>query len=163
MINKVRENIWQICFTKSFGSCVYIIRLNKKIIIIDTGSKENKNELLEDLHKLHISPDEIKIVILTHNHWDHIENKDLFSNAKVYNNKNISALKINELKIIKTPGHTQEDICIIYQDVLFSGDTIFNNGSIGRTDFPESSHEKMQKSLEKIKKIDYSILCPGHI
>ncbi len=92
-----------------------------------------------------------------------IGNLEVFKNAKIYSSKNINKLKIPELKIIKTPGHTQEDICIIYKDILFSGDVIFHHGYIGRTDFPESDHEKMRESLKKISKIKYKILCPGHI
>ena len=163
MIKQIKENIWQICFEKAFGSCVYLIKLKENLIIIDTGSKENKEELLENLNKLDIKPAQINILILTHEHYDHTENKNLFSKAKIYDGENINELAIEEFEIIKAPGHTQTDICILYDDVLFSGDVIFDKGYIGRTDFPESSPEEMQKSLEKLKKINYKILCPGHL
>lgn len=162
MINKIKENIWQIYF-KNFGSCVYLINLNNKIILIDTSSKQCTTELQTDLKKLKISPNQIKTIILTHNHYDHVENLNLFQNAQIYFAKNINTLPIKELKIFHTPGHTQEDICILYQDVLFSGDIIFHNGYVGRTDLPESNSKEMQKSLEKLKKIKYKILCPGHL
>ena len=72
-------------------------------------------------------------------------------------------LPIKEIKVITTPGHTKDSVCFFYEDILFSGDTIFGQGYLGRTDFPESEPEKMQKSLEKLKKINYKILCPGHL
>ena len=162
MINKIKENIFQFYFSQ-FGSCVYLLKLKGKNILIDTSSKDNQKELIKDLDKIKLNPENIDIILLTHNHWDHIENLDLFSNAKIYSSKNINKLKIPELKIIKTPGHTQDDICIFYDDILFSGDTIFHNEGIGRTDFPESSHDEMIKSLKKLENIDYKILCPGHI
>ena len=67
------------------------------------------------------------------------------------------------LKIIKTPGHTKGSICLYYQKekILFSGDTLFYNG-FGRIDFPFSDPGKMEESLEKLKKIKYKILAPGH-
>ncbi len=162
MINKIKPNVWQLYF-KNFGSCVYVIKLKKDLILVDTSSKECKQELLDDLKKLAISPEKITKIILTHHHYDHIENIHLFKNAKIYSRQNINELKIPEFKIIQTPGHTQDDICILYDDILFSGDVIFNKGYIGRTDFPESNPYEMQKSLQKIKNLNYKILCPGHL
>ena len=162
MINKIKENIWQITF-KEFGSCVYLIKLNDKNILVDTGSKDNREELIQELKNLELTPAEIDILIITHPHWDHIDNASLFGQAKIYDFNNIDELKIPEFKIFETPGHTQEDICILYEDVLFSGDVIFHNGYIGRTDFPESNQEKMVESLNKLKGVDYKILCPGHL
>jgi glyoxylase-like metal-dependent hydrolase (beta-lactamase superfamily II) len=161
MINKIKENVWQLHF-KEFGSCVYLIKL-KELILIDTSSKECRNELLSDLKELKIKPEEIKIIILTHDHYDHIENNNLFTQAKIYSKRKIGQLNIPEFKFINAPGHSKEDICILYRNILFSGDVIFHNGYIGRTDFPESNPKKMQESLEKLKKIKFEILCPGHL
>ncbi len=151
---------------------MYILIIGEKKIIIDTGSLANKEELIQDLKELKISPKEIDIVILTHNHYDHIGNIDLFSNAKVYGSKedfkekdiiDINKLPIKEFKIIKTPGHTKGGVCILYKDILFSGDTIFGQGYIGRTDFPGGDYKELQQSIEKLEKIKYKTLCPGHL
>jgi len=171
MIQKIKENIWQFIFTQ-FGSCAYLIKINKKSIIIDTGSEWNKYELIEDLKKLQIASSQIDILILTHNHPDHTGNINLFQNAKVYGSKkdfsndfilNINNLNIPEFKIIETPGHSKGGICILYKDVLFSGDTIFHNGGIGRMDLQGGSETEMKESLNKLKEINYKILCPGHV
>lgn len=169
MITQIKPNVWQFSFT-SFGSCVYLIKLKDKNILIDTSSLENVNELKQNLEELDITPEEIEIVILTHNHWDHIGGIDLFSNAKIYANKedfkeninDIHELEIPELKIIDTPGHSRGSICILYEDILFSGDTLFDRGTIGRTDLPGSCEKQMKESLEKLSKVEYKILCPGH-
>ena len=39
------------------------------------------------------------------------------------------------VKVLATPGHTRGSICLLVENALFSGDTLFA-GSIGRTDFP---------------------------
>jgi glyoxylase-like metal-dependent hydrolase (beta-lactamase superfamily II) len=169
MIKKITQNIWRLSF-EYFGSYVYVIKLQNNNILIDTSSSLNKEDLKKDLKKLNLSLLKINIIILTHFHYDHIENTELFKNAKIYGNKkdekieNIDNLKISELKIIKTPGHSKESICIFYEKekILFSGDTIFHRGTIGRTDLKGSSKTQMKKSLEKLKKIKYKILCPGH-
>lgn len=69
-----------------------------------------------------------------------------------------------ELEFMHTPGHSPGSICMLERrsGVLFSGDTIFADGGVGRTDLLGSSPEQMEKSLELLKKVDYKVLCPGH-
>lgn len=68
-----------------------------------------------------------------------------------------------KLIIIETPGHTKGSICILIDNLLFSGDTLFVD-SIGRMDFPESLPEKMEESLQKLAKLDDKIIVhPGHM
>ena len=160
MLNKIKDNIWQLYFNQ-FGSCVYLIKLNNKNVLIDTSTLENKEELIGNLKELDVKLPKVDMVLLTHNHWDHIQNISLFANAKIYSYDNIEKFPVKEIKVIKTPGHTQDSLSFLYDKFLFSGDTLFNNG-IGRTDFPNSSLKDMKESLEKLKKIDYKILCPGH-
>ncbi len=160
MINKIKDNVFQFCF-KQFGSCVYLIKLNKNILI-DTGSKSNESELLDNLKELGLDASDINTVILTHTHYDHNGNIDLFDKAEVYDYENISDLDVPEFKIIKTPGHTEDSICILYKDILFSGDTIFHKGGRGRTDLAGGSEREILDSIKRLEKIDYNILCPGH-
>ena len=166
MINKIKEEIYQLHF-ENFGSCVYVLKLQDKIILIDSSSREAREELLKDLKTLKINPENINALILTHNHYDHIENIELFPNAKIYNaeklNESSIIKEVPEIKVIETPGHCPENKCYLYQDILFSGDTIFYNGGIGRMDLPGGSEEQMKKSLKKLLKINYKFLCPGHI
>lgn len=66
------------------------------------------------------------------------------------------------IKVIETPGHTLGSVCYLFENYLFAGDTLFN-GSIGRTDFPESNHSLMIESLKKLKKLDDEIyVLSGH-
>jgi len=218
MITEISPEVKAIHF-QNFGSIVYLIQLSNQNILIDTSSKENKEELIYSLAHLNLTPKKINTIILTHAHYDHTENINLFPNAKIYGNftkqinpnhtqteiqnilpiEKLQIAKIKQssfknnyeqkriisnlgenhksngrsgigmedcsqkiFKIYKTPGHTQGDIVIQYKNILFSGDTIFHEGYIGRTDFPESDENKMQQSLEFIKTLDFDILCPGH-
>ena len=67
------------------------------------------------------------------------------------------------LQVIHTPGHTPGSICLYDADskALFTGDTVFEGGSFGRTDIGGDSIE-MIASLEKLTKVDASALYPGH-
>jgi glyoxylase-like metal-dependent hydrolase (beta-lactamase superfamily II) len=160
MLNKILDNVYQMYF-KEYGSCVYFIRIGKDNILIDTSSKENEKELIKELNKLNINPRDIHIILITHNHFDHTENLELFPNAKVYDAYNIDSLSLILIRVIKTPGHTLDSLCFLYKKILFSGDTLFHNG-VGRTDFSESAPDKMKESLNILKKIDYNVLAPGH-
>lgn len=69
--------------------------------------------------------------------------------------------KIN-LKVIQTPGHSHGSISLLGVEEIFTGDTLFC-GSIGRTDFPESSEEDMNISLKKLTNLpDNFVIYPGH-
>lgn len=60
------------------------------------------------------------------------------------------------------PGHTPGCSAIEIENVLFSGDFIFE-GSIGRVDFPYSSPSDMKKSIHKVLAWEKDIdIYPGH-
>jgi len=71
-------------------------------------------------------------------------------------------LLTKKITFIETPGHTDCSICIVVDDIMFSGDTLFKN-SIGRTDLYTANSAKMIDSLNKLKnlKINYRVF-PGH-
>ena len=182
----IADNVWK--FT--CDSNVYLLQLKEHIVVIDTGRSENKKALRLQLEKI-VPLSSVDIVLFTHLHYDHISNADLFSHAIFYASKDSIAslqqdrsgailhpsvvqqfsavlhpfeeLLLPELEVISTPGHTLGSVCFFYPEkkILFSGDTLFLN-TTGRTDLPFSDASAMKKSLQRLKKLDYNILCPGH-
>jgi hydroxyacylglutathione hydrolase len=67
--------------------------------------------------------------------------------------------------ILHTPGHTEGSICLYFpaEKKLIAGDTLFA-GSIGRTDLPGGSFEKIMRSLhDKVLTLpDETAVVPGH-
>ena len=63
---------------------------------------------------------------------------------------------------LHTPGHTPGSVCLLCQDAMFSGDTLFA-GSCGRTDLPGGDWATIMASLGKLRELpgDYRIF-PGH-
>ncbi len=62
------------------------------------------------------------------------------------------------------PGHCPGSSMLhfVNEGVIFAGDVLFK-GSIGRFDFPSSSHHDTKISLQKIKELDIdAVLYPGH-
>jgi glyoxylase-like metal-dependent hydrolase (beta-lactamase superfamily II) len=168
--------------SQTFNSNIYIYG---KKILIDTG---HSSQYAEGIIK-HVKSYDIIIdrVVLTHNHPDHSSNVDVFQkefDAKVcvheklmkrYGYLKDKLLVLNEgdvlkadenleLKVIYTPGHSRGGICLYDEKnkILFSGDTIFSHGNIGRTDIGGDIHALIT-SIEKLLKLDIEFLCPGHM
>jgi hydroxyacylglutathione hydrolase len=69
------------------------------------------------------------------------------------------------MKVIHTPGHTEGSICLYMPDhkMLLAGDTLFA-GSIGRTDLPGGSFDKIMRSIHTrvLALPDDTTVFPGH-
>ena len=104
----------------------------------------------------------IKYIVNTHHHFDHtIGNEAMaeFTGAKIIQHE-ASELKKDivvkdgdmvkfgetELKVLHTPGHSKDSICLIGDGKIFSGDTLFV-GNCGRVDLPGGSAKELYHSL----------------
>ncbi|MCL1977910.1 MAG: MBL fold metallo-hydrolase [Candidatus Bathyarchaeota archaeon] len=131
----------------------------------------------------------IKFIVNTHGHSDHIRGDSLMQKEYAVpiciHEFDASFLKCLEkpddaltdvllkdgdiikfgnicLKVMHTPGHTMGSICLIGDKNMFSGDTLFA-GSVGRTDFAESSPKDMSITLKKLALLpDDLLVYPGH-
>jgi len=127
-----------------------------------------------DEHNLHVL-----YIINTHSHRDHtLGNQELANrtgakivahrNARIHHDVAVDdgdVVSVGQLKvkIIYTPGHTAESICLLVENKLMTGDTLFV-GECGRTDLPTGSSEQLYDSFfSKILVLDDDIeVCPGH-
>ena len=141
--------------------------------IIDISKKENL---------------QIKKIILTHSHYDHTQKVSELAektNAAVYfheddyneikkaiRNPAIKIIKLKnndeinigniKIKVIHTPGHTPGAICLLVENKLLTGDTLFVN-AIGRTDLAGGDSLRLFESLQKLKKLNDNVeVYPGH-
>ena len=71
----------------------------------------------------------------------------------------------HEAQILHTPGHTEGSICLYFapEKRVIAGDTLFA-GSIGRTDLPGGSYDKIMRSLHDsvLALPDDTVVVPGH-
>ncbi len=67
------------------------------------------------------------------------------------------------INVLHTPGHSPGGMSLYVEGVVFTGDTLFV-GSVGRTDFPGSSWEVMEKSIRTKLYVlpDNTVVYPGH-
>ena len=164
----------------------YILISDGETAVIDPGIKN-------------IEVKNLKYIILTHCHYDHIEglrelkektgasvvfskigssnlNDGYINLSEMVYGKNIGLkpdilvsdgdkimLGKDEILCIETPGHTSCGMSYLWEDNLFSGDTLFKN-SIGRTDFKTGNFSVLEGSLKnKIYKLPENVkVYPGH-
>jgi hydroxyacylglutathione hydrolase len=121
----------------------------------------------------------VRYVVATHNHFDHTSTLQELAgklDAKVVAHSNSpvphdvsvkdgDVLHIGRggLKVICTPGHTEDSICLYDGAHLFTGDTLFI-GNCGRTDLEGGSAEKMFHSLHDVILAlpPETVVYPGH-
>ena len=154
-----------------------------KCILIDPGYEP---EYLLEQVRLHRKT--LEAILLTHGHFDHvggvkqiaaetgcrvyISPEELlmpprFTAGELYHTHTYGEGDILELaglslQVIKTPGHTQGSVCLVCEDTIFSGDTLFA-GTCGRTDLPGGDYNTILSSLRRLSQLegDYKVL-PGH-
>lgn len=156
---------------------------SQKCIIIDPGY--DAHIIMDKLEDLALDP---KAILLTHGHFDHVGAvrdlaattgcrvymrpeetampPQLTAGALYYSHEYPAEGKLQvadmDILILHTPGHTAGSVCLLIEDAMFSGDTLFA-GSMGRCDFPGSSIFEMRKSLRRLCALtkDYRVY-PGH-
>ena len=150
----------------------YIIHdeASKTCCIIDPGYTPGL--VLDKVDSLGLT---VEAILLTHGHFDHVGGvKEIAAETgcKVYLHEadlsmppmmtagklhythtysdgdqlNLAGLTIS---VIHTPGHTPGSVCLLVENSMFSGDTLFA-GSCGRTDLPGGDWATITKSLRRL-------------
>ena len=151
--------------------------------VIDPGYEADT--ILDKLSELGLT---LEAILLTHGHFDHVgavrdlaadtgcqvwlcaEDLALPTNLTAgplcYTNTYAEGTTLHlaglDISVLQTPGHTPGSVCLMTENTLFSGDTLFA-GSCGRTDLPGGSWEQMRSSLKRLSEIEANLwVLPGH-
>ena len=166
----------------------YLLEEDGKAILIDPASKAEKLiEILGDLDLVailltHGHFDHIKAVDGLYEHYkcpvfihsaDDVIARDKLSGEDfglvAYISCNTLPLKEGKMEIgpfsfevVSTPGHTEGSVIFVFEDCIFTGDTLFK-GSVGRTDLFSGDARKLKQSLNYFRNLDKDYLIyPGH-
>ena len=156
---------------------------NRDCVVIDPGYEPEI--ILSYLGEKDLT---LQAILLTHGHFDHvgavrelaaqtdcrvyINPKDLslppmltagpLYYTNTYGEGDLLDIAGISFRVLETPGHTPGSVCLMAEQNLFSGDTLFR-GSCGRTDLPGGDYRAMKESLKRLAalKEDYAVY-PGH-
>jgi len=159
------------------GSCFsyLIVSKERKALLVDPhfGLVDT---YLDYLKKNNIS---LSNIIDTHTHADHLSAaailKKRFNIPVLMHEKSVSNVATERLKdgseisfddvivkVLYTPGHTDEIICLLYEKKLMTADTLLIN-SIGRTDFQNGDPGLAFDSLKRLASFsEETEVYPGH-
>lgn len=163
-------------------NCYLVADENGVCAVIDPGDEPEKILAYAREHGLRICA-----VLLTHGHFDHVggvraiaqatacpvwmHEKDLTLRTAMtvaapyytdfYAEGDEVAVGSLRFLVMETPGHTPGSVCLLCENTLFTGDTLFA-GSCGRTDLGGNAQD-MRRSLARLAAIreNYTV-CPGH-
>ena len=127
-------------------------------------------------------------ILLTHGHFDHVGGVKALAQATgcpvylcredlamppdmtagelyythTYGEGDVLELSGLTLRVMHTPGHTPGSVCLLVENAIFSGDTLFA-GSCGRTDLPGGDQATLSASLGRLRALEgeYRVF-PGH-
>ena len=157
---------------------------SQKCVVIDPGYEAHT--IMDKADALGL---DVEAILLTHGHFDHVGAvRDLAATTgcKVYirpeettmppqltggplyytdeypAHGQLTVADIN-FTVVPTPGHTPGSVCLLAENAMFSGDTLFAGGGFGRTDLPGGDFRTLEQSLIKIITHENScIFYPGH-
>lgn len=68
----------------NFAPCaVYLVRAGDRTILYDFGHVGRRMKLTAALGRRGVHPDDIDTIVASHAHWDHLQNIDMFTNARI--------------------------------------------------------------------------------
>jgi glyoxylase-like metal-dependent hydrolase (beta-lactamase superfamily II) len=147
-----------------------LVRKDGHIIVIDTSSSEYRERIEERLREFDIDPNDVEVVISTHNHIDHRANNDLFPKARLISGplgKGEDPMRLFPgIQIVRTPGHTPESISVFVEAekrYAIVGDAIPTHSNFLKWVVPNVNYDPdlALKSMERIAAFA-EVIIPGH-
>jgi glyoxylase-like metal-dependent hydrolase (beta-lactamase superfamily II) len=105
-----------------------------------------------------VAKDGIEGVVLTHSHADHAEGAESFG---VPVTLPVDGETVGPFTAVGTPGHSADSVCLLWERVCFTGDTVLGEGSVFIAP-GEGSLSDYLGSLRRLRALDLEVLCPGH-
>jgi glyoxylase-like metal-dependent hydrolase (beta-lactamase superfamily II) len=167
---------------QSTFSYVWIVPSKTGVILVDAGNEPTAQPVVDALKAAGKTPEDVRAILITHGHHDHLAGISRFRNADVYIAAGDSAMlkeKPARLKVLQgatvtvdsvtfgvipIPGHTAGSVAYEWNNFCFTGDVITkNDGKVAYgPDNYSQSPEKNRESVKSLLKLQFSSLGTGH-
>jgi hydroxyacylglutathione hydrolase len=154
------------------GNFTYVVYNDSKCCVLDLGVS---SDVIFDFVKE--KGLKIEFVVFLHSHFDHVVDLEVYRSKgiEIYGHESSEIKKDRglvegdvigfddvEIKVLHTPGHRFDSVCLMLEDDLFTSDTLFVEG-VGRVDFEGSDPKVMFETLQRLKLLGEMVkVYPGH-
>jgi glyoxylase-like metal-dependent hydrolase (beta-lactamase superfamily II) len=155
-----------------------LIRTDERMIVVDTSTPYMKPAIKTSFKQIGVFPKDVDTVILTHSHYDHTGNNDMFENADILIHQDekgaVSGAKplgtdtelAPGVMVVHTPGHTAGSVSVFIkadQKYVVAGDALPRYGNFEKMT-PPGINIDPALALESIKRITRyaDVIIPGH-
>jgi glyoxylase-like metal-dependent hydrolase (beta-lactamase superfamily II) len=158
----------------TMANFVYLLveEKSREALVVDSGWETEPIVKAAAIEKA-----KVKFAVATHEHFDHVStlgelasrlgaevvahaDSPIECDRRVVDGEKLS-LGESEVRVLHTPGHTEDSICLYDGDEVFTGDTLFV-GTIGK--FDRAHSEVIYRSLHEVllRLSDSTVVYPGH-
>ena len=141
---------------KTFFTSTFAAETSEGVVLVDAGFSVKAKEVEKHLEDRGLTLSDVRHVVVTHGHADHVRGLEAFPNARVWAHvdevplideelegavavsdtfEDGDLLQIGdlELEVFHVPGHTAGNITLLAEGVLLTGDTAmsFKDGTVG--------------------------------
>ncbi len=186
--SEIIPNVYQL----TIRSTNVVLIVDEELTLIDTGLQGSSAGIVDFIRQLGRSPEEISLIVLTHNHVDHVGGLAELKHSTparttihandIGERGNRPAARAEDidirleggevlkpmggLRVIHTPGHTPGSICLFSPRtrLLIAGDAVRNGRKALHLPARMAGSDMRQaaESIEKMAELDFSTLCLGH-